>query len=284
MRQVAIAVLLATLSLTPAAAHAGSVAGVCPDGSAFVVARKAAAPCLRARFVSDPSNLPPLRPQLLPRPYTWTLDQQARDPNNPYNLLEASEKLNAARGGPSPEPQPALPVAATRPRHANGMQPPSFTPGGAASAAPLALGLDENQIRDLVQLVALRQELAPATFTVEDIERDTELLVRLAHARSFEERVLDELGTSDKRVVLFSVRSVRASEFHPNFFLVRDGTTFRPDPENPREVGFVVGDAGPLEAGYLALGYLIVPERFDPREPLEIWWNDRSVATVLRPD
>ncbi len=283
MKRVATKVLLAVLSLAPGAALAGSVAGVCPDGSAFVVSRKANAPCARARFVSDPSNLPPLRPQLLPRPYTWMLDQQARDPNNPYNLLEATEKLNAARPSPSPEPQPALPVGAPQPQNTYGAQSPSFAPESAANAEPLALGLDENQIRDLVQLVALRQELAPATFTVEDIERDTQLLVRLAHAESFEERVLDALGRSDKRVVLFLARSVRSSEFHPNFFLVRDGTTFRPDPQDPHEVGFVVGGAGPLEAGYLALGYLVLPERFDPGTQLEIWWDDRSVATVLRP-
>ncbi len=59
--------LLAALLWSPSAVLAGSVAGMCPDGSAFIVGRKADAPCVRARFVEDPSQLPPLRPELLPR-------------------------------------------------------------------------------------------------------------------------------------------------------------------------------------------------------------------------
>ena len=59
--------------------------------------------------------------------------------------------------------------------------------------------------------------------------------------------------------------------------------TYRPDPESPQEIGFIVGDPGELEAGYLTLGYMVLPARFDPSGALEIWWNDRSVVAVLQP-
>ncbi len=268
--------LLAALLWSPALVLAGSVAGICPDGSAFIVGRKADAPCVRARFVEDPSQLPPLRPELLPRPYTWTLDQRARDPNNPYNLLEAVEKMNKRHAA---EPAAELREPRRAPIAASGLAPAPPV----EATPPIGLALDENEIRDLVRLVALRQELAPATYTVEDIEHHEQLLVRVAHSAAFEERVLGALGEVDKHVLLFSARSVQHSEFHPNFFLVRDGMTFRPDPQNSREVGFIVGDPGELEQGYLVLGYLVIPGRFDPRESLEIWWNDRSVVTTLQP-
>ena len=276
MKKTSIRVFAALVCAWTGPALAGSVAGVCPDGSAFIVSRKASAPCARARFVDDPSDMPPLRPELLPRPYTWTLDQRARDPNNPYNLLEATRKMNARH-----EPTPAPSAEQTAPEPQVAAVPPTRVQAG--SPEPLSLPLHEDEVRDLVRLVTLRQEVAPATFTVEDIHQQPQLLVRLAHSQSFQDRVLDVLGQSDKHVLLFSVRSVQAGEFYPNFFLVHEGVTFRPDPEDSHEVGFIVGDRGELEAGYLALGYLIIPQRFDPSQPLEIWWNDRSLVGVLRP-
>ena len=67
----------------PLAAGAATLSGVCPDGSFFVVQSRDAVPCSQPHFVDDPSELPPLRPHLLPRPYTWYVDQEARNPNNP---------------------------------------------------------------------------------------------------------------------------------------------------------------------------------------------------------
>jgi hypothetical protein len=31
------------------------------------------------------------------------------------------------------------------------------------------------------------------------------------------------------------------------------------------------------------LGYLVIPQRFDPSTGLELWWNDRSIHTILNP-
>lgn len=258
-------------------AQAGSVAGVCPDGSAFIVTKRADAPCARAKFVSDPSELPPLRPELLPRPYTSQIQHEAQDPNNPYNLLDQAEKIRALQrdGRPLSEATAPAPVSAAPPGPVAAAQPDR--------ARPVALALHQDELRDLVRLVALRQQVAPATFAVTDIQREEELFVRLAYSSAFEERVRDSIGARDFHVILFSARSVQPSEFHPNFFFVKDGATFRPDPQNPHEIGLLVGDPGELEAGYLVLGYLLVPERFDPRTGLEIWWNDRSIHSVLEP-
>ena len=74
------------------------------------------------------------------------------------------------------------------------------------------------------------------------------------------------------------------TEFHANFLVVQGPRTFRPDPRDPREIGFLVGEPGPVPAGALALGYIVVPIRFDPSAELELWWNDRSVTTLLAPD
>ena len=79
-------------------AHAAGIAGVCPDGSAFIVQSRADVPCPRAKLV-PPDELPPLRPELLPHPYTWHVDQEARDPHNPYNLIDAAQKIRTLRAG-----------------------------------------------------------------------------------------------------------------------------------------------------------------------------------------
>jgi len=272
---------LSVVSFSLAATHAGAepIAGVCPDGSAFIVQKKADTPCKRAKFLDDPSDMPPLRPDLLPRPYTWTLDQKARDPNNPYNLVDAAEKMRAAR-----EAQERAEASAPAPVQANATLPGvGSAPADGGAAAPLRLGLTQDEIGDLVRLVALRQELAPATFHIEDRRRNEMLVVRLAWSEAFETQVLDALGTDGKRVLLFSARAIQDAEFYTNFFFVEGGATFRPDPQDPHEVGWLVGDPGEIESGRMALGYVVVPRRFDPGNPLEVWWNDRSLHVVLAP-
>ncbi len=90
---VTLLVLMLVLGVS-SAAHAESIAGVCPDGSMYIVKKEADIPCARSKRV-DPSEMPPMRPQLLPRPYTWHVDQQSRDPHNPYNLIDPAAKIRA---------------------------------------------------------------------------------------------------------------------------------------------------------------------------------------------
>jgi len=81
----------------------------------------------------------------------------------------------------------------------------------------------------------------------------------------------------------FSASASETVEFAPNFFVVQEGETYRPDPARPQDLGLLLGEPGPLEAESLVLGYIVVPARFDPSREMEIWWNDRSVAAILAP-
>jgi len=279
------AVCLLALAAYPAAADS-TLSGVCPDGSFFVVQSKSSVPCSNPHFV-DAADLPPLRPHLLPRPYTWYVDQEARNPNNPYNLVEAAEKIRAARLGPKPgseaeraaqplpEPPPAL--NATVRKLPTTPEPPA--------PAPALLQLADDELRDLVRLIGLRQSDSPAQLEIADARGDARMRIQLAYSAAFESYALATLGrdSAANHVIVFASLAESDSEFQPNFFVVQSGRTFRPDPTSPSELGFLLGQAGKLPAGELAVGYLIVPSSFDPHAAIELFWNDRSVETVLAP-
>ena len=90
------------------AAPAGAaITGVCPDGSIFIVQSSDAIPCSQAKRV-EPSDVPPIQPELLPRPYGWERFQREADPNNPYNLIEGQSPRASA------PPPPALPRVPSR--------------------------------------------------------------------------------------------------------------------------------------------------------------------------
>lgn len=281
-----LAAALVSLAAAPWLARAEAITGVCPDGSIFVVQDEAAIPCARARRV-DPEDLPPIRPEYLPRPYTWLVDQETRNPNNPYNLVETAAKLRAARagtlesGGASENgsaPAQALPLAT------GAGAPPEPAVAPATPQAPFGLGLDEAEATDLAKLVLLRQQVAPAEIVVEDIHGAEELRIQLAWSEGLETRVLDALGgpAGEHAVVAFLVRTRAPVEFHPNFFAVQGPLTFRPDPARRGELGFVIGAAGAQPEGSVALGWFLLPARFDPAQPIDLWWNDRSVTATLK--
>src|SRR5688500_4329131 len=101
--------LLAVLGL--AAPAAAAISSVCPDGSIFIVQRTSAIPCRDAKRV-DPIDLPPLQPELLPRPYGWERFNQRADPNNPYNLIESGSAA-APQAPPAVAPRAFEPPPAT---------------------------------------------------------------------------------------------------------------------------------------------------------------------------
>ncbi len=276
MRRLGFAALALVLGgVCAGVAQAESLSGVCPDGSMFIVQSLDAVPCAHARLV-DPNDLPPIRPELLPRPYTWYVDQAARDPNNPYNLLDAAEKIREARAAP-PAPKPG---SATRPARSREPSVPE--------AVPVSLPrFEEDELRDLVRLVEMRQQVASAELTIEDLRGGERLRILMAHSRAFESILIESLCLEprERRVIAFVVSAPdEQTEFHPNFFVVQGSRTFRPDPGDPRELGLLVGSPGAIPARSLALGYMIVPAAFDPAEPMELWWNDRSVAATLAPE
>jgi hypothetical protein len=276
--------LAAIAGLTAASARGdSSISGVCPDGSYFIVQSRSAIPCADAHL-ADPADLPPVRPYLLPKPYTWYVDQEARNPNNPYNLIETARKIREARAGVTHDGATGGAPAA-RPGPTSGAKIPAPV-ARAESAAPAPLvSLADDELRDLVRLIALRQEAAPALFDVDDVHGTQSLRIELAYSASFESFALSRLGrdATANRVLVWSAQAVRDAEFHPNFFVVQSGRTFRPDPQNPAELAFLLGAAGTLPAGEMVVGYLVIPASFDPADSLELFWNDRSVEAVLAP-
>jgi hypothetical protein len=280
-----LALSLAALWLAPAAVRADTtLSGVCPDGSFFIVQSRSAIPCAHPHL-ADPSDLPPVRPYLLPKPYSWYVDQEARNPNNPYNVLENAQRIRDARAGiPAQGPAQAPPPApqATRspppPQGAAGVKPEPAPP-----SSPVALA--DGDLRDLVRLVALRQQQAPAALEIANVHGQKSLRIEVAYSSSFESFALQSLARrpGDGHVLVWTAQAERDADFQPNFFVVQHGRTFRPDPEKPLEVGFLLGAPGNLPSGEMAVGYLVMPQSFDPAAPLEVYWNDRSVTAVLAP-
>jgi hypothetical protein len=266
------------------AAADSTLSGVCPDGSIFVVQSRGSVPCSNPRFV-DSADLPPLRPHLLPRPYTWYVDQEARNPNNPYNLVDAAEKIRAARLGSKPESESdraaqAPPLSA--PERNAALRPPTPEP---PVPTPAVLQLPDDELRDLVRLIGLRQADSPAQLEIADARGDERMRIQLAYSAAFEAYALSTLGRDPaaNHVIVFASLAESDTQFQPNFFVVQNGRTFRPDPTSPSELGFLLGEAGKLPAGELAVGYLVVPASFDPQAAIELFWNDRSIETVLAP-
>ena len=281
------ALLGALLIGAGAPAAAETLAGLCPDGSAFVVQDRAAVPCRYARFV-EPEDMPPLRPKFLPRPYAWQLDREARDPDNPYNLVERARKireLRTRRSGPSGPSLVGSGASAANPPGGSSVIP--RTASGAANGRVdrvFGLALREPELADLLELVELRQQLAPARIEVEDAAGAARLQISFAYSAAFEARALEALGLSDgRRVLVFSLYALQPTEFHPNFFVIQREITFWPEPEDPREVGLLAGERGAVPAGGVVLGYLVVPDRFDLAGAIEFFWNDHHARAQLVP-
>jgi hypothetical protein len=272
-------VLFAILALglaAAAAAPAAVVTGLCPDGSVFIAQTAEAIPCKGAKLV-DPDEVPPLRPEYLPSPYTWQVYNQSRSPNNPYNLIDAARQIRALEGAGVEQPSSPPTVSGESPLPEMAEATPPTTIG------PLELGLSDQELRDLFQIVQLSQEYAPASFARETADGRGLFEVSLAYSEAFENR-LQEIwasrgGLAGGRVLLFSAISKQPEEFFANFTFVQDHLTFQPDATSARQLGILQGRLGPLEANELVLGYLVLPEQMDLSSELDIYWNDRLVTS-----
>jgi hypothetical protein len=274
-----VACAIAALALA-GAARAESISGVCPDGSMYVVQREAQIPCSRSKQV-EPGEMPPVRPDYLPKPHTWEIWAEQNDPNNPYNVVDQARQVrtlsaSGAAGAPGPAPggEAAAPAGANAP-----------TTGAAAprDVGPLALGLGEQDLADLFAIVELSQQRTPARFERETAGGDGVSRVAFARSRAFEQRLRDAQrargGAAEGDVLLFAARSNRAQEFWPNFVFVQQSLTFQPDAASDRQLGVLQGHLGALEEGEVVLGYVVLPSamRLDGRE-LEIYWDDRHTT------
>ncbi|MBW2267508.1 MAG: hypothetical protein JRH16_02940 [Deltaproteobacteria bacterium] len=270
-RSIATAVL--SLSLAGTATAGASITGVCPDGSMFVVRQRADIPCPESKEV-EPHDLPPIRPAYLPRPYGWQVFQNKQDPNNPYNLVDRAQTIREAgepiEDSPAPRPQRAQPEPQ---RHA--ALPPLSAP---PPSAPPALRLSAEERRNLALIVELSQKRSAARFAGEDAP----LVIELAHSRAFEERLhAHYAGEPLGPVVLFSAAASTAASFHANFTFVQGHEAYHPRADDPRRLGLLTGELGPLATGESVLGYAVLPAQTDLTLPIDIYWNDRRISVAF---
>ena len=259
-----------------AAASAGSITGVCPDGSIFIVQRADSIPCTRAKIV-EPHEIPPVRPELLPNPYTWQVYNEGTSANNPYNLVDEARKVRSL-SGTGATPPPPLPSA----------EAPGTPPAPLASGADAdSLGLSEEEIRDLFLIVELSQDGAPAAFVKETADGSEAFALSFAWSPAFEQRLRErhprpgELG--DAKVLLFSAVARRPEEFHPNFTFTQGHLAFSPEASDAVHLGILQGRLGDLEEGEVVLGWVALPEQMDPGAPMGVYWNDRHLETRFVP-
>jgi hypothetical protein len=279
----------ALATLFAAAPAAAAISGVCPDGSIFIVQSADAIPCRQAKRV-DPQDLPPLQPELLPRPYGWERFNRLSDPNNPYNLVEAPAPADpsAARGPVAPPLEPA-PTNALAPAGPSAPPPQvaAVAPSAATPTRALDLALSPGDIADLDQIVALSQSVAPAAVSRYTADGARVAVLQIARSTGFEQRVQAALATQGGGqrgpVVLFRAEAQAAGAIHGNLTFVQGHVAFHPDLANPDQFGLLDGALGDLAAGQRVLGYAVLPAHLDPAAPIDIYWDDRRTTATLSP-
>jgi hypothetical protein len=284
-----------------AAAAGASITGVCPDGSIYIVPRADLIPCRDSKQV-DPNEVPPLKSEMLPRPYGWEVFNRRNDPNNPYNLIDAGRAFRGEAPVPPPEQAPVPPTTEIQPRAdwepdrpeapqraraATPLPPVSARPPARAGVGKLEIGLGPEEVRDLALIVQYSQQRAPATFTRGADADPPGLVVRLAQSRSFEARMRDaalRVGRAVRGpVVLFSAVAGNEEAFYANLTFVQGHMAFHPDRDQSGELGLIEGHLGRLAPDEAVLGYVVLPEHMDLSQPMDIYWNDRQVTATLRP-
>ena len=75
----------------------------------------------------------------------------------------------------------------------------------------------------------------------------------------------------------------RPESFYANFTFSQGYLTFQPKVDDKRQFGLLQGRLGPLGGNSVVLGYLVLPDRFDLGEPLDVYWNDRRIDVIFQP-
>ncbi len=286
-------VALALRAALPHPAAAASISGVCPDGSIFIVQRAEAIPCRDSKVV-EPHDVPPLKPEMLPRPYGWEALQRRQDPNNPYNAVDAAPSLRrpGAREARTPRAPRRAPVPPPAPSEASGELAPRSAPVAVAArppapraAAEAAPRFSEQERRDLRTIIELAQGRVPATFEPDRVGPTGAVTLRLARSRAFEPRLRAQWdgrgGLPPGPVLLFAADAAGAGAFHGKLTFVQDQVTFTPDAGRPSEIGVIDGALGSLAPGQSILGYARLPEQIDVTRPLDVYWNDRLLTATF---
>jgi len=269
-RSHALRLALAAVAVAPASVAHASLTGICPDGSIYIVQEARQIPCANAKPVTS-DEVPPIRPHYLPTPYTWKVWNERNDPNNPYNAIDAARQV---RGLETPPPAPG--VSAPPPPQAAAAVPP------APAQRPQSLGLSEDELRDLFQIVELSQERAPARLARETAGGQGVFEVSFARSAAFEEMLQGSFaargGLPTGGVLLFAARSVAPEQFYASFTFLQEHLTYQPDATDARQLGVLQGQLGALAAGEVVLGYVSLPPNFDPTRELDIYWDDRHTT------
>jgi hypothetical protein len=255
----------------------------------FIVQRAESVPCRNAKAV-EPTEMPPIKPEYLPRPHGWEVLHRRNDPNNPYNLIqqqppERPAPVQRTREEPNePRRSPAQPVNEARVPERAALQ--SGTAPVARSeerTREAALDFVDREIEDLVMIVELSQRGIPASFS----DDGSQGRVRFARSLAFEARIREHLTgrghASGGPVVLFVADADSGGSFYGNLTFVQDGIAFHPSNDNPTELGVIRGRLGPLDPASSVLGYVVLPERLDPSHPIDVYWNDRQLTATFQP-
>lgn len=283
--------LVATLTFL-GVGRAEAISGVCPDGSIFIVQDASAIPCPGAKNV-DPNDMPPLNPEFLPRPYGWDVFNRESDPNNPYNLVDLGRP---GAGSDARDPvQVPTPGLAPAPRSSGVALPPAPALGVAAPPPSRpqqprddrVLELSESEVRDLMSIVDVLQDRAPATLVQRDADQRPGLQVRFARSSAFETRLAGALAARNAApagpVVVYHVQADAPGEFWGNLTFVQGHVAFTPDLADPTQFGVVDGELGQLGDGGRIVGYAALPAHADPSQPIDVYWNDRRLTAVFSP-
>jgi hypothetical protein len=273
----------AVASLLASPPAEASISGICPDGSMYIVQREEQIPCARSKRV-EPSEMPPIRPEYMPTPYTWQVWNERHNPNNPYNLIDDARQV---RGMDAPHPGqtggPGGPGAAVSAGPGQAPQGAATAAiGGRAPVAPLDLGLSDQELQDLFLIVELSQERVPARFDRTTADGRGVFQVAMAHSGAFESRLREAWasrgGLGGSRVLLFTAVSKRAEEFFANFTFVQEHLSYQPSADNARQIGILQGRLGSLDANEVVLGYVVLPDTISLAQSLDVYWNDRRTT------
>jgi hypothetical protein len=227
-----------------AVTDASALVASCPDGSVILAKHWADVRCLGAVEVTPGST-----PRLGPARRAGRPDKQA------FRRREeaARERDLEHQIHPSWPPPPQVLAAATLPPEPH---------------------------RNLGLLIAL----SPTAVSLEGPGLPGRL--RLAHSVAFEALLGGALAASGAPpggpILVFSLTPPADGRGATPPSFAQGGTTFRPAPADPRQLGWITPEAGEAPLAAARLGYVVLPAGFELDRPLAVFWRDEVTAARWR--